>query len=216
MCIDETPLEPLQFSQPGPVGIVCWCCIFGPGSRTRRERPHRLSEKLIAGPAYYFAGITPVLDPHVPQVTLAGLDDLRPYKIGNRPSSIGDLMTMAYKKGVLIQNVQHVDARLDPLDALSRSELDVTLTEAHKFDVYLAAHPQSALRASGLMLPVGFNIGFVGTQAHAGLLGEIETAIATLLENGALHKAAQDTGLTYIPPASPAVGAGLGLEKMTQ
>ncbi len=171
---------------------------------------------LVAGPAYYFAGITPVFGAHVPEFGLTSLDDLKPYKIGNRPSSIGDLITMAYKKGVLIQNVTHVDARLEPLDALSRSEFDVTLSEAHKFDMYQAAHPQSGLRASGLMLPVGFNVGFVSTQEHAELLNQVGNAIAVLLENGALHKAAKDAGLTYIKPASPAVGSGLGLEKMTQ
>jgi ABC-type amino acid transport substrate-binding protein len=171
---------------------------------------------LVAGPAYYFAGITPVFGAHVPEFALASLDDLKPYKIGNRPSSIGDLITMAYKKGVLIQSVTHVDARLEPLDALSRSEFDVTLSEAHKFDMYQAAHPQSGLRASGLMLPVGFNLGFVSTQEHAVLLNQVGNAVAVLLENGALHKAARDAGLTYITPASPAVGSGLGLEKMTQ
>jgi hypothetical protein len=49
------------------------------------------------------------------------------------------------------------------LHALPGYEFDVTLTEAHKFDVYLAAHPQSALRVLWLMPQVGFNIGFVGT-----------------------------------------------------
>ena len=50
------------------------------------------------------------------------------------------------------------------MHALPGYEFDVTLTEAHKFDVYLAAHHQSALRALGFMLQVGFNIGFVGTK----------------------------------------------------
>ena len=186
------------------------------GLSTERREQMIKGSPLVAGPAYYFAGITPVFGAHVPEATLTSLDDLKPYKIGNRPSSIGDLITMAYKKGVLIQNVIHVDARLEPLDALSRSEFDVTLSEAHKLDMYQVAHPQSGLRASGLMLPVGFNLGFVSTQEHAVLLNQVGNAIAVLLENGALHKAARDAGLTYITPASPAVGSGLGLEKMTQ
>lgn len=171
---------------------------------------------LVAGPAYYFVGITPVFGAHVPPVALSGLDDLRTYKIGNRPSSIGDLISMAYKKGMLIPNVTHVDARLEPLEALERSEFDVTFTEAYKFDLYRAAHPQSTLRASGLMLPVGFNLGFVSTDANTLLLEEVGRAITRLLENGALHKAAAEAGLTYIGPEMPAVRSGLGLEKMTQ
>ncbi len=70
--------------------------------------------------------------------------------------------------------------------------------------------------APGLMLPVGFNLGFVGIQEHVFLLNQVGNAIAMSLENGALHKAARDAGLTYVTPASPAVGSGLGLEKMTR
>lgn len=171
---------------------------------------------LVAGPAYYFAGITPVFGAHVPPVALTGLDDLRAYKIGNRPSSIGDLISMAHKKGILIPNVTHVDARTEPLEALERAEFDVTFTEAYKFDAYRVAHPQSGLRASGLMLPVGFNLGFVSTDANKALLAEVGRAVGRLLENGALHNAARDAGLTYIAPSLPAVRTGLGLEKMTQ
>jgi len=63
---------------------------------------------------------------------------------------------------------------------------------------------------------VDFNLGFVSTQEHAALLNRLGNASAVLPENGALHKAARDAGLTYIKPASPAVGSGLGLEKMTR
>lgn len=171
---------------------------------------------LVAGPAYYFVGITPVFGGHVPTVVLSGLDDLQNYKIGNRPSSIGDLISMAYKKGMLIPQVTHIDARREPLEALEHSEFDVTFTEAYKFDLYRAAHPQSKLRASGLMLPVGFNLGFVSTASNARLLEEVGRAVARLMENDALHKAASEAGLTYIKPALPVVRTGLGLEKMTQ
>lgn len=137
-------------------------------------------------------------------------------KIGNRLSSIGDLITMACKKRALVQNVTHVDARLEPLDALSRSGFDVTLSEAHTFDIYQAAQPHSGLRASDLMLPVDFNLGFVSTQEHAALLNRLGNASAVLPENGALHKVAGGTGLACIAPCLPAVGSGLRLEKMTQ
>ncbi len=117
---------------------------------------------------------------------------------------------------MLIQNLIHVDARLAPLDALLRSEFDVTLVEAHEFDVDQATHPQSGLRASGLMLPVGSSLGCVSTQEHAPQRSQIENAIAIRLKNGAPHKAARDVGLTYIAPNLPAVRSDLGLEKMTQ
>ncbi len=137
-------------------------------------------------------------------------------KIGNRLSSIGDLITMACKKRALVQNLTYVDARLEPLDVLPRSGFDVTLSEAHTFDIYQAAQPHSGLRASDLMLPVDFNLGFVSTQEHAALLNRLGNASAVLPENGALHKVAGGTGLACIFPYLPAVGSVLGLEKMTQ
>ena len=115
-----------------------------------------------------------------------------------------------------MQNLTHVDARLEPLDALSRSGFDVTLSEAHTLDMYQAAQPHSGLRASDLMLPVGFNLGFVSIQEHAALLNRVGNASAVLPENGAPHKAAGGTGLACIAPCLPAVGSGLGLEKKTQ
>lgn len=82
--------------------------------------------------------------------------------------------------------------------------------------MYQVAHPQSGLPASGLMLPVGFNLGFVSAQGHAALLNQSGNAVAVLLGNGALHKAAREAVLPYGTPASSAVGSGLGLEKTTQ
>ena len=123
---------------------------------------------------------------------------------------------MARKKGALIQNLIHVEARFEPLDALSRLEFDVTLAEAHKFGVDQATHPQSGLRASGLMLPVGSSFGVVGTQQLAALPRQIENGTPNLLKNGAPHKAIRNTVLAFIPPYLPAVRWDLGLAKMTQ
>ncbi len=137
-------------------------------------------------------------------------------KIGNRLSSIGDLITMACKKRALVQNLTYVAARLEPLDVLSRSGFDVTLSEAHTFDIYQAAQPHSGLRASDLMLPVDFNLGFVSTQEHAALLNRLGNASAVLPQDGGPHKAARGTVLACIFPDWPAVGSVLRLEKMTQ
>ena len=108
----------------------------------------------------------------------------------------------------MIQNGIDGDAQLEPLDVLLRSEFDVTLSQAHKFDMRQVAHPPS-----GLMLPAGFSLGFVRTPEHAALLNQVGNAIAVLLANDALHKAAREAGLRYVAPASSAVGSGLGLEK---
>jgi hypothetical protein len=66
------------------------------------------------------------------------------------------------------------------------------------------------------MFPVGFNSGFVNICSHAGLSHELEFAVVTLFENGALHKAAQDVAMTCSAPAKTVARSGLGLGKITR
>jgi ABC-type amino acid transport substrate-binding protein len=172
--------------------------------------------QLVASSPYHFAGITVVLGAAIPLQKLTSLDELQPYKIGNRPASMGDLITMSYKKGLLIANIIHVGMQAEPLDALSKAEFDVVLIESHKFDTYRQDNPQTLLRSSGLFLPVGFNLGFVTTEEHSELLTAVNAAVERLEKNGELDKLARSVGLTYIPSLSPAVRPGLGLQQMTQ
>ncbi len=180
----------------------------------KRSNPVK-GAQLVASQPYHFAGITPVFGPKV-QGDLKSLDDLVPYRIGNRPASIGDLIAMAYKQGLLIKNVSHVDVQVEPLDAMARGEFDVTLVEAHKFDMFRAEHPQTTLRPSGMILPVGFNIGFVTTVQNASLLTAVDAAIAELVKNGKIAQAAQQVNLTWSAPQQPAVRTGLGLENFVK
>jgi ABC-type amino acid transport substrate-binding protein len=172
--------------------------------------------QLYPSQPYHFAGVTPVFGANVTQQKLESLDDLKPYKIGNRPAAIGDLIAMAYKQGLLMKNVTHVDVQAEPLDALSKGEFDVTIIEAHKFDMYRADNPQTVLRASGMVLPVGFNLGFVTTEEHAELLKAVSAAVEALAKSGEMEKTARVAGITYIAPQQPAVRSGLGLEKIAQ
>ncbi len=172
--------------------------------------------QLFPSHAYHFAGVTAVLGARVTEQKIESLDDLKPYKIGNRPAAIGDLIAMAYKQGLLVKNITHVDVQSEPLDALSKGEFDVTIIEAHKFDTYRAENPQTALRASGLMLPVGFNLGFVTTEEHAELLKAVNAAIDALAKSGDMDKAGRASNVSYMAPQQPAVRNGLGLEKIAQ
>ena len=181
------------------------------------DRKQSLSgNQLFASQGYHFAGMTPILVTNVTQSQLTSLDELKPYRMGNRPASMGDLIAMAYKQGLLAKNLIHVDIQFEPLDLLSKSEFDVTILEMHRFDIYRNDHPQTTLRASGLILPVGFNLGFVTTDAHADLLKAVNGALDVMAKNGELEKAARSAGLTYIPALFPAVSAGMGLEKIMQ
>ncbi len=179
-------------------------------SDDKRQNPVK-GAQLIGGGAYHFAGVTPVLGPQVKE-TITTLDDLQPYRIRNRPASIGDLIVMAYKQGKLLKTVSHVDVREEPFEMMGRGEFDVTLVEAHKFDMFRAENPQTTLRPSGLMLPVGFNLGFVTTDAHAGLMKAVDAAVAELVKNGGLAQAAASNSLTWSAPQQPAIRSGLGLE----
>ncbi len=179
-----------------------------------RKKPIKGSQ-LFPSNGYHFAGVTPVLGQRV-SGDVRSLDDLQAYRIINRPASSGDLIAMAYKKGQLLKNAAHVDIMTDPLDAVAKGDADVTITESHLFDMYKLEHPQAPLRASGLVLPIGFNIGFVTTQEHAGLLRDVNAALETLQKSGELGESARAEQLTYIAPIQPYVRTGLGLEKMTE
>ncbi len=176
----------------------------------KRQNPVK-GAQLVGGAPYHFAGVTPVLGSKV-QGEIKSLDALQAYRIGNRPASIGDLIAMAYKNGLLLKNVSHVDARDEPFDAMARGDFDATLVEAHKFDMYRVENPQTLLRASGLMLPIGFNLGFVTTAQNAALLQAVDTALAGLVKTGELAQIARDAGLSWSAPQHPAIRSGLGLE----
>ena len=172
--------------------------------------------QLISSSPYHFAGITVIFGAAVPLQKLDTLDQLKPYKIGNRPASIGDLITMAYKKGLLMTNVMHVGIQDEPLDALSKAQFDITLIESHKFDAYVQENPKTTLRGSQMILPVGFNLGFVTTAEHAELLAAVSAAVDAMIKNGEAEKVARAAGLTFIAPLTPSVRSGLGLEQLTQ
>lgn len=172
--------------------------------------------QLISSSPYHFAGITVIFGAAVPMQKLETLDQLKPYKIGNRPASIGDLITMAYKKGLLMTNVVHVGMQEEPLDALSKAQFDITLIESHKFDIYVQENPKTALRPSQMMLPVGFNLGFVTTAEHAELLAAVSATVDVMIKNGEAEKVARSAGLTFVMPLTPSVRSGLGLEQLTQ
>jgi ABC-type amino acid transport substrate-binding protein len=187
--------------------------VDGMGEETRKK-PLK-GAQLFASHGYHFAAVTPILGQRV-STEVRSLDDLQPYRIVNRPASSGDLIAMAYKKGKLLKNASHVNIDVDPLDAVAKGDADITIAESHRFDMYKLDNPQTPLRASGLMLPIGFNLGFVTTQEHADLLRDVNAALEALLKSGELDKAARSEKLTFIPPVQPYVRTGLGLEKMAE
>ncbi len=183
-------------------------------SDEKRANPVR-GAQLVASQPYHFAGVTAVFGPKVPD-EVKSLDDLKPYRIGNRPASIGDLIAMAYKQGLLLKNVSHVDARDELFEVMERGDFDVTLVEAHKFDTFRADHPKTTLRASGIALPVGFNLGFVSIEQNSTLLKAVDAAVADLVKGGEAAQAARAANLSWSAPQQPAVRTGLGLENFVK
>ncbi len=195
--VDETTLPPVD-------GL----------SDDKRANPVK-GAQLVPSQPYHFAGVTAVFGPKV-QGEIKTLDELKPYRIGNRPASIGDLIAMAYKQGLLLKNVSHVDVRDEPFDVMERGDFDVTLVEAHRFDTFRAEHPQTTLRVSGMNLPVGFNLGFVSIEQNAALLKAVDAAIVDLVKGGDAAQAARAANLTWSAPQQPAVRTGLGLENFVK
>ena len=73
----------------------------------------------------------------------------------------------------------------------------------HRFDAYRAEHPDTKLRASGYLYPIGFNIGFVGLARDASFLADVDATLAAMLASGEIAEIAPGTGMTYLPPRAP-------------
>jgi hypothetical protein len=94
---------------------------------------------------------------------------------------------------------------------MERGEFEATLVPLHRFDAYRAAHPDTKLRGSGYLYPVGFNFGFVGLARDAALLAKIDVALEAKLASGEIAALAPAAGMTYLPPRPPDVRKAVAL-----
>jgi ABC-type amino acid transport substrate-binding protein len=163
---------------------------------------------LLGSTPYIYSAPAVVLAPGFAGKTVASLADLDGLRIGVEQSSFPDLILTVYQNGRLRARLVHIVPGRGLLERLEAGEYDAVLVDVHRFDGYRNERPNTALRLSGFLHPIGFNLGFVGLAREPELMRSVDAVIGELQQSGALEAMARKAGLTYLPPREPAVRTG--------
>lgn len=174
---------------------------------TRDDRRRRVALGVLAPSLpYIYSPMTVVLGPKARGRKIGDIGDLAGLRLVIDSGSLGDAILMTFDKGRLIENITHlVPGRDDLLGALARGDHDATLIDLARFDAHRAAHPDTAITASGYYYPIGANRGYVGLASDGALIGAVNKALTELAAEGKIAEFGKQAGLTYLPPREPAI-----------
>jgi len=174
---------------------------------TRDDRRRRVALGVLApSQPYVYSPMTVVLGPKAQGRKIGGVGDLAGLRLAIESGSLGDAILMTFDKGRLIDSITHlVPGRDDLLGALQRGDYDATLIDLARFDAHRAAHPDTAITASGYYYPIGANRGYVGLAGDGALIEAVNKALTELAAEGKIAEFGKQAGLTYLPPREPAI-----------
>ena len=174
---------------------------------TRDDRRRRVAlGVLVPSRPYVYSPMTVVLGPKAQGRKIKDIGDLAGLRLAIESGSLGDAILMTFDKGRLIDGITHlVPGRDDLLGALARGDYDATLVDLARFDAHRAAHPETAITASGYYYPVGANRGYVGLDGDPALIDAVNKALTELATEGKIAAFGKQAGLTYLPPQEPAI-----------
>ncbi|MBR1167156.1 substrate-binding periplasmic protein [Bradyrhizobium sp. DASA03005] len=174
---------------------------------TRDDRRRRVPLGVLApSQPYIYSPMTVVLGPKAQRRKVGDIGDLAGLRLVIESGSLGDAILMTFDKGRLIDNITHlVPGRDDLLGALERGDHDATLIDLARFDAHRAAHPDTAITASGYYYPIGANRGYVGLASDGALIEAVNKALTELTASGRIAEFGKQAGLTYLPPREPAI-----------
>lgn len=174
---------------------------------TRDDRRRRVALGVLTpSQPYVYSPMTVVLGPKARGRKIGDVGDLTGLRLVIESGSLGDAILMTFDKGRLIDSITHlVPGRDDLLGVLQRGDYDATLIDLARFDAHRAAHPDTALTASGYYYPIGANRGYVGLGSDPALIDAVNKALSGLAAEGRIAEFGRQTGLTYLPPREPAI-----------
>jgi ABC-type amino acid transport substrate-binding protein len=174
---------------------------------TRDDRRRRVALGVLApSQPYVYSPMTVVLGPKARGRKIGDIGDLAGLRLAIESGSLGDAILMTFDKGRLIDSITHlVPGREDLLGALDRGDYDATLIDLGRFDAHRAAHPDTAISASGYYYPIGANRGYVGLASDPALIDAVNKALTELAAEGKIAAFGKEAGLTYLPPREPAI-----------
>lgn len=174
---------------------------------TREDRRRRVALGVLApSQPYVYSPMTVVLGPKAKGRKIADIGDLAGLRLAIESGSLGDAILMTFDKGRLIDGITHlVPGRDDLLGALASGDYDATLIDLGRFDAHRAAHPDTAITASGYYYPIGANRGYVGLASDPALIDAVNKALTELAAEGKIAEFGRQAGLTYLPPREPVI-----------
>jgi ABC-type amino acid transport substrate-binding protein len=174
---------------------------------TRDDRRRRVALGVLTpSQPYVYSPMTVVLGPKATGRKIGDIADLAGLRLVIESGSLGDAILMTFDKGRLIDSITHlVPGRDDLLGALQRGDYDATLIDLARFDAHRAAHPDTALSASGYYYPIGANRGYVGLAGDGALIEAVNKTLSGLAAEGKIAEFGRQAGLTYLPPREPAI-----------
>jgi ABC-type amino acid transport substrate-binding protein len=174
------------------------------GARPADRRRRVALGTLTPTTPYHFAGLTVVLAGKAKERRITNLANLEGLNLTIEAGTLGDAILMTFEHGRFVSKISHVvPGRGELFPRLEAGEADATLIPVHRFDAYVIEHPDTKLAPSGYVLPVGFNMGFVGLAGSSLLIEHANAAIEAMLKDGEFAALAPLAHMTYLPPQQP-------------
>jgi ABC-type amino acid transport substrate-binding protein len=189
---------------------------------TPAERKEQIAiGKMIASKPYHYFAFTVLLGPKAAGRKIASLADLQGLRIASEDGTLANAMLMWYGHRRYMRQVLHytpgksIDHGGGLLEHLDRGDVDVTLVELRRYDVYRARHPDTKIAPSGFYGRIGFNMGFVAPARDSALIAQVDGAIDDLLSKNQLPAMAKAVGMTFVAPRAPAIASPVSLGDLT-
>jgi ABC-type amino acid transport substrate-binding protein len=186
------------------------------GGKRKREREFVKLGNLISSAPYQASPLAIVLGPNAKDRNIKSLDDLKDLRVGTTAASLGGVLLVSYKDGVLRSHVQSVGLKDDVFAELEKGQFDVAFAPLNKFDAYRVSHPQTALTPSGYLHPFRFNIGFVAREEKHDLIDAVNRFLTEARRQNRLEAWAREAKLTYVAPVAPDVQPELSMQTLKQ
>ena len=162
---------------------------------------------------YYRTGFAAITGPGFGRRVVTTLDSLAGHRIVAEVSTLASTILVIHRGGRLVKDVSHV-APGTALGSLETGEYDATVIELHRFDWYRHRKPDSELRWSGYLHPVGVNLGFLARANDVDLIGSINRILGVMIADGALVALATGSNMTYLLPKKPYVVKEISLRQL--
>lgn len=132
-------------------------------------------------------------------------------RIGLTAGTMAGSAVTLYRNGKLRPQLVSLPQNQDALEQLDAGKFDATLISLDRYDAWHLAHPASTLRRAAYVHPLRINIGFVARSDAPEVLAAANRVISRSLADGELQRWTAASGITWIAPAEPQVGAPIGL-----